>query len=144
MTIEIRSYEEADRATLVELWQRCELTRPWNDPNLDIDRKLALDDGLLLVATDAGKLLGSVMVGYDGHRGWVNYLAVDPDRQRTGLGAQLMQTAEDILQDMGCPKINLQIRQSNRKLVGFYAALGYDVDPVTSMGKRLIHDDTAK
>lgn len=126
---------------MVSLWKRCELTRPWNDPNRDIDRKLALDDGLLLVASDGGELIGSVMVGYDGHRGWVNYLAVDPDRQRNGLGARLMQAAEELLHDVGCPKINLQIREGNTGLVGFYAALGYGEDRVVSMGKRLIPDE---
>lgn len=123
------------------MWQECGLTRPWNDPNRDIDRKLATDPAGLLVAVDDDVIIGSVMVGYDGHRGWVNYLAVSPSRHRGGVGRRLMDAAEQYLLDRGCPKLNLQIRTSNDAAIGFYESLGYATDDVVSMGKRLIADD---
>ena len=87
-----------------------------------------------------GCLAGSVMVGYDGHRGWVNYLAVDPAYQGQGLGRLLMREAERRLLAAGCPKVNLQVRTSNEHPVAFYRHLGYGTDDVVSMGKRLIDD----
>jgi ribosomal protein S18 acetylase RimI-like enzyme len=153
--VDIRPYEERDRAGLVDLWRRCGLTRPWNDPDLDIDRKLAVGGDLLLVAHDPASpigdesvgdvsvgdvVVGSVMVGYDGHRGWINYLAVDPGRRRRGLGERLMAVAERRLRAVGCPKINLQIRRTNPGAVEFSRSLGFEEDEVTSMGKRLFDD----
>lgn len=137
----IRAFGAADRAALVELWRRCDLTRPWNDPDLDIDRKLAVDPDGLLVAEVAGELVASVMVGYDGHRGWVNYLAVAPSQQGTRLGARMMSAAEDLLRARGCPKLNLQVRTSNTAAFAFYEAIGYERDDVVSFGRRLITDD---
>jgi ribosomal protein S18 acetylase RimI-like enzyme len=139
----IRSFREDDRTALVALWRRCELTRPWNDPHRDIDRKVAVDDGLLLVShLDAEPMLvGTVMVGYDGHRGWINYLAVDPDHRRHGIGTHLLADGERRLEAMGCPKVNLMVRSSNAAVVAFYEAHGYAVDDVTALGKRLIRDD---
>lgn len=131
----IRTFAEHDRVEVVRLWERCGLTRPWNDPDLDIDRKVAADPAGLLVAVDRDTVVGSVMAGHDGHRGWINYLAVDPQQQRSGVGRRLMEAAEAVLRARGCPKINLQIRQDNEAAVGFYRQLGYDVDPVVSMGK---------
>ncbi len=124
----------------MSLWSICELTRPWNDPNRDIDRKLARDAENLLVLDDDGRLIGSVMVGYGGHRGWVNYLAVHPDRRRQGLGRLLMDAAERRLRDLGCPKVNLQVRTSNEAAKDFYRRIGYSVDEAVSFGKRLEHD----
>lgn len=140
MTLEVRSFAECDRAAVVDLWQRCELTRPWNDPDRDIDRKLARDDELFLVGTVDGAVAATVMAGYDGHRGWVNYLAVDPDRRVGGHGATIMRAAEDRLMALGCPKVNLQIRTSNLDAVRFYESIGYVADDVVSMGRRLIDD----
>ena len=137
--VSIRVFEERDRMALVELWTRCELTRSWNDPDRDIDRKLAVGDELLLVATQDRELVGSVMAGYDGHRGWVNYLAVEPGKRRAGVGRLLMAAAEERLAALGCPKINLQIRES-ADAVAFYAAVGFAEDDVLSMGKRLVDD----
>jgi ribosomal protein S18 acetylase RimI-like enzyme len=139
----IRPFEPTDRAALIALWQECGLVVPWNDPDRDIDRKLAVDRAGLLVAIDDGhdQLVGSVMAGYDGHRGWVNYLAVVPTHQRRGLGRSLMDAAEDHLLGRGCPKINLQIRSTNPDVVVFYESLGFTHDPMLSMGKRLIVDD---
>ena len=89
---------------------------------------------------DGGQLIGSVMVGYEGHRGWINYLAVHPDRRRQGLGRHLMAQAESRLRDLGCPKVNLQVRQSNESATEFYQRIGYAVDDVISLGKRLEDD----
>lgn len=136
----IRSYRPSDRDALVALWADCGLLRPWNDPGRDIERKLARDpDGLLLLEAD-GRLVGAAMVGYDGHRGWVNYLAVDPGHQGRGLGRLLVTEAERRLLALGCPKINLQVRASNETAVAFYRRLGYATDEVVSMGKRLVDD----
>jgi ribosomal protein S18 acetylase RimI-like enzyme len=139
----LRQYQPRDRAALVSLWSRCGLTRPWNDPYRDIDRKLTRDAPNLLVLEDGDKLVGSVMVGYEGHRGWVNYLAVHPGHQRRGLGRVLMDEAERRLRELGCAKVNLQIRTSNEAAVEFYRHIGYTVDDVVSMGRRL-EDDGAR
>ncbi len=142
--IPIRAYCASDQAKLISLWERCGLVRPWNVPADDIAAKLAYQPELLFVAEDpkpaAGDrqgIVGSLMAGYDGHRGWVNYLAVDPQLRRSGLGRALMEHAEAALRALGCPKINLQIRETNTGVVAFYHALGYQVDEVVSMGKRL-------
>jgi ribosomal protein S18 acetylase RimI-like enzyme len=138
----LRRYRPSDRDALVSLWSGCGLLRPWNDPRRDIERKLACDPGGLLVLEAGGALAGSVMAGYDGHRGWVNYLAVDPAWRGRGLGRMLMDAAEQWLLARGCPKVNLQVRTSNEHAVAFYRHLGYGTDDVVSMGKRLV-DDTA-
>lgn len=139
----IRRFVESDRAALIRLWQDCDLTRPWNHPSADIDRKLAVDPELLLVAEDDGSLVGSVMIGYEGHCGWINYLAACPDRRRAGLGRALMSAAERALLVRGCPKVNLQIRSENREVVAFYESIGYALEPVVSMGRRLLDDEPA-
>ncbi len=136
----IRPYDSADLEPLVQLWQDCGLVKPWNDPHKDIARKLAVDPELLLVALLEGELVATVMVGYEGHRGWINYLAVSPAQRRSGLGRLMMAEAEQCLLDRGCPKINLQVRSSNREVIAFYLALGYAVDDVVGMGKRLEKD----
>lgn len=135
-----RPYRAPDREALVALWAACDLLRPWNAPHRDIARKLARDAGGLIVLELAGRVVGSVMAGYDGHRGWVNYLAVDPAHRGEGFGALLMAEAERRLAELGCPKVNLQVRVSNEEAVGFYRQLGYAVDEVVSMGKRLVDD----
>lgn len=140
--VTLRDFGEGDRAGVIELWRSCGLTRSWNDPNLDIDRKVAADDGGFFIAVHDNKVLASVMAGYDGHRGWINYLAVDPKCQGDGVGRLLMERAEQHLLDAGCPKINLQIRADNSAAVRFYERLGYSVDDVVSMGKRIVHDVT--
>jgi ribosomal protein S18 acetylase RimI-like enzyme len=138
--LDVRPFEEHDRAGVVGLWERCDLVRPWNDPHLDIDRKVQHGDDLLLVATVDARVVGTVMVGYDGHRGWINYLAVDPAQQGRRLGARLVGEAERRLRTAGCAKINLQIRRTNTDVRSFYERLGYVDDDVISMGKRLIDD----
>ena len=139
-SIEITGFAEADRAALIGLWQLCGLTRPWNDPSKDIDRKLTDPIGRLIVAKLGSAVIGSVMYGYDGHRGSINYLAVHPDHQGTGLGRRLMQDAEAALLALGCPKINLLVRPDNSNAAQFYEKLGYRQDDVVMLGKRLIPD----
>ena len=139
--MQIRPFQLADTAAVLDLWQRCGLTKPWNDPQLDIDRKMQVAPELFLVGEFDGKVIASAMGGYDGHRGWVNYLAVDPDLQSGGYGKQMMRHLEKKLIARGCPKINLQIRTSNTDVIKFYQAIGYKIDEVVSMGKRLIPDD---
>jgi ribosomal protein S18 acetylase RimI-like enzyme len=135
----IRPFRTEDRTTLVALWELCELTRPWNDPNFDIDRKLVRDPANLLVLDDdaSGELIGSVMVGYEGHRGWLNYLAVHPAHRHRGFGRLLVAHAEQRLRELGCPKVNLQVRTSNHGALLFYRRIGYAVDDTVSLGRRL-------
>ncbi len=131
----------ADSREIIALWQACELTRPWNDPQRDIQRKLDVDDGLFLVGEQKNKIVASVMGGYDGHRGWLNYLAVSPECQRQGLATQLVSCVEEKLLALGCPKLNLQIRTDNVAVQAFYKQLGFGIDDAVSMGKRLIPDN---
>jgi ribosomal protein S18 acetylase RimI-like enzyme len=138
--MQIRPYDPADEDAVVALWERCGLTRPWNDPRKDIRRKLRVRPDLFLVGVIDGAIVGTVMAGYDGHRGWVNYLGVDPAHQRHGLGRALMDEAERLLRAAGCPKINLQVRTANAAAIEFYRRIGYAVDDVVSLGKRLEHD----
>ncbi len=141
--MEIRPFAPADETAVVALWTRCGLVRPTNDPRKDIARKLRVRPELFLVGVDGGRVIGSVMGGYEGHRGWLNYLAVEPERQRQGLGRQLVAEVERRLRAVGCPKINLQVRASNEAVVQFYQRLGYSVDEVVSLGKRLEVDEAA-
>lgn len=138
--VTVREVTPADTEAVVALWEACDLTRPWNDPRRDIDRKLAVADHMLLVATIDGAIVGSVMAGYDGHRGWINYLAVLPDRRDAGIGRALMAESERRLAAVGCPKINLQVRDTNTDVLSFYEHLGYAVDATVSLGKRLVVD----
>lgn len=137
----IRPFQEKDSNRILELWQACGLVVPWNDPRKDIARKVEADPEGFLVLEWEGAVAASVMAGYDGHRGWINYLAVDPVYEGKGLGRRLMAAAEQLLRQRGCPKINLQIRRSNQQAIGFYRAVGFQEDEVLSMGKRLEKDD---
>jgi ribosomal protein S18 acetylase RimI-like enzyme len=139
--MQIRPFEEAEAEAVVDLWARCGLTRPWNDPRKDIARKLRVQRELFLVAVSEGVLAGTVMAGYEGHRGWINYLAVDPARRRQGLGRALMAAAEGALRGLGCPKINLQIRRDNLDAIAFYKRIGFLEDAAVGMGKRLESDE---
>ena len=136
----ISPYRTDDEESLVSLWQVCELTVPWNNPHKDIARKLQVQPELFLVGILDSSLIASVMGGYDGHRGWINYLAVHPDFQRKGYGQEIMNSVETRLREMGCPKINLQIRMVNDKIASFYQKLGFTNDHVVSMGKLLEAD----
>ena len=137
----IRPFNECDRTAVLELWQQCRLVVPQNDPNKDINRKLQKDPELFLVGELEGSIVATVMAGYEGHRGWINYLAVDPGCQRQGLGRELMLHAEQLLLQAGCPKINLQIRSANTDAIAFYESIGFRQDDVISFGKRLIPDE---
>ena len=142
--VTIRPFADADEHAVVELWARCGLVRPWNDPHEDIARKRCVHPELFMVAVvDGGAgatMAGTVMAGYEGHRGWINYLATDPARRRQGIARALMHEAEAALLRLGCPKINLQIRHDNRDAIAFYQRIGFAEDAVVSMGKRLAHD----
>jgi len=142
MQIQIRPYEESDEDAVVALWKACGLTRPWNDPHKDIARKLAVQREWFLVGTLEGRVVASVMAGYEGHRGWVNYLAVAPVARMRGAGRALMAEVERLLLAAGCPKINLQIRSDNAAVIEFYRRLGYGNDEVVSFGKRLVEDES--
>ena len=137
----IRPYRPADEGRVVALWDRCGLLRPWNDPRKDIARKLRVQPKLFLVGVIEQELVAVVMAGYEGHRGWVNYLAIDPARRRVGLGRAMMDAVEARLRGLGCPKVSLQIRRGNSDVVEFYSRLGFVEDDVVSFGKRLEHDD---
>jgi ribosomal protein S18 acetylase RimI-like enzyme len=139
-SVRIRLFEEADEAGTIALWEVCGLFRSWNDPHLDIARRRSVDDGLFLVAERDGTVVGTLMAGYDGHRGSINYVGVLPADRRLGIGRALMSEAERRLLEKGCPKINLQIRTDNLEAVGFYRRLGYETFEVVDMGKRLITD----
>lgn len=140
-TLEIRTFSEKNEKEVVALWDRCGLLRPWNDPHKDISRKLHVQRDLFLVGTLDGTVVATVMAGYDGHRGWVNYLAVEPARRRLGYGRTLMNEVERRLTALGCPKVSLQIRAENKDAIEFYDRIGFAKDAVISMGKRLHHDD---
>ncbi|HSV15146.1 MAG TPA: GNAT family acetyltransferase [Tepidisphaeraceae bacterium] len=143
--MQVRPYQSGDEEAVIALWQRCELVRPQNDPRKDIARKQRVQPELFLVAMDEQQqIIGSVMCGYEGHRGWINYLAVDLAHRRCGLGRALMAEAERVLRAAGCPKINLQVRSSNAAVIAFYVAIGFAQDDVVSMGKRLERDETVQ
>jgi ribosomal protein S18 acetylase RimI-like enzyme len=138
--LKIRVYQASDQQAIVDLWNKCGLLVPWNDPAKDIQRKILLGADLFLVGELEGALIASVMGGYEGHRGWVNYLAVRSDYQDKGYARLLMSELEMKLLEKGCPKINLQVRDTNIDIVRFYEVLGYKIDTAVSLGKRLIPD----
>jgi len=138
--MQIRPFRPADEATVVALWKECGLTRSWNDPQKDIARKLAVQPELFLVGVADGEIMASVMAGYEGHRGWMNYLAVAPRFRGRGFGRLLVEHVERALLERGCPKVNLQVRATNPEAVAFYRRLGYAQDESISLGKRLIVD----
>ncbi len=118
---------DADVETVIALWRRCGLTRPWNDPASDIAFARRRDNATILIGRDAGKMVATAMVGHDGHRGWVYYVAVEPDLQRKDFGRTIMVAAEDWLRRQGVEKIMLMVRPDNTKVRAFYDKLGYDV-----------------
>ena len=136
----IRAFALRDTESVIALWQATGLTRSWNNPHLDIQRKLSVQPELFLVAVDADELVGTVMAGYDGHRGWIYYLASDPSRRGEGIGRALVTAAEEALLELGCPKVQLMVRPGNSDVLGFYDSLGYERFETTTTGKRLIAD----
>ncbi|MBT4890757.1 MAG: GNAT family acetyltransferase [Rhodospirillales bacterium] len=139
--ITIRPYGSNDEAAVIQLWHDCGLTVTWNDPAKDIERKLTEQPELFLVAqNNDASIIGSIMAGFDGHRGAVNYLAVHPDHRKQGIAEKLMNKVEALLIEAGCPKINVMVRGSNLEANGFYEAIGYEPQDVVVLGKRLIED----
>ncbi|MGB4136276.1 MAG: GNAT family acetyltransferase [Microbacterium sp.] len=140
MAVQIRTFDRADTDAVIGLWREAGLTRPWNDPHADIERMLAVWPDLIIVAEDEGRLVGSVMAGYDGHRGWLYYLASAADRRGEGIGRLLTAEAEDRLIALGCPKVQLTVRPGNEIVFAFYDRLGYERFEIGMAGKRLIVD----
>jgi len=139
--MKIRAFSKADSLAVIQLWEACGLTRPWNDPVQDINRKLSVQPELFLVGELEGQIIASAMAGYDGHRGSVFYLAVSPTHQSKGYGQMVMKGIEELLIERGCPKLNIVVRTSNDGVLSFYNKLGYKPDDVVSIGKRLIPDE---
>ncbi|HEX5728562.1 GNAT family acetyltransferase [Microbacterium sp.] len=136
----IRAFALRDTESVIALWQATGVTRSWNNPHLDIQRKLTVQPELFLVAVDGHDIVGTVMAGYDGHRGWLYYLASDPQRRGEGIGRSLVTAAEDALLELGCPKVQLMVRPDNDAVLGFYDSLGYERFDTSTTGKRLIPD----
>ena len=143
----IVAFEEEHRKKVIGLWQACGLVRAWNDPDKDIDRKLTDRNGgffVMLYRDPAGRadeVIGSVMAGYDGHRGSIYYLSIAPEHRGAGCGRQLMSHCEDFLIGLGCPKINLFVRKDNEQASAFYESMDYILETSLAFGKRLIPDD---
>ncbi|QIM18806.1 GNAT family acetyltransferase [Leucobacter coleopterorum] len=142
MSVNTRAFEPADTEAVVALWEACGLTRPWNDPRADIARKLRVQPELFRVAVDdsTGDTVGSVMAGYDGHRGWAYYLATAPTHRGRGIAAALMREVEGMLEELGCPKSQLMVRNDNVEALSFYDRLNYEIADVRVLGRRLIED----
>jgi len=136
----IRPFSPGEEEAVVALWVDCGLVVPHNDPRRDIARKLKVNPEWFLVGLLDGRIVGSCMAGYEGHRGWINYLAVSPSLRHRGLARQLMEVATGLLRNAGCPKINLQVRSGNRQVIAFYRSLGFHEDDVVSLGLRLEQD----
>lgn len=139
--MDILEFDETRRADLISLWKACDLTRPWNDPDADIDRALGNPSSTILLAVEGGATIGGVMCGYDGHRGWVYYLAASPGHRGRGIGRTLMTAAEDWLRDRGCPKLQLMVRETNTATLGFYDSIGYERQPVEVLGRWLVEPE---
>jgi len=136
--IRFRDIEENDVEGVVALWRACGLTRPWNDPYKDISFARSGENSTILVGAHGDLVIASAMVGHDGHRGMLYYVAVDPARQGQGLGKQAVRAAEDWLHQRGVWKVNLLVRPENDKIRGFYEALGYEVSPVFCMARKIV------
>ena len=136
--IEIRPYDSKDHAQVVALWSKVfKDDPPWNEPASMIRRKLTVQPELFLVAVVNDQVVGTVMAGFDGVRGWIHHLAVRGSHRRQGIASSLMRAAEKGLEIAGCPKVNLQVRATNSKVIAFYRSLGYELEERASLGKRL-------
>jgi ribosomal protein S18 acetylase RimI-like enzyme len=138
--MKIRPFQLSDQISVVDLWIKCGLAVSHNNPIRDIERKLMVNPEWFLVGEIDGNVIATCMAGYEGHRGWINYLAVRPNLQGHGFGKMIVEHAEDMLKAAGCPKINLQVRSANQNVISFYESMGYRQDHVVSLGKRLIPD----
>ena len=139
--MKISEFTDDQSDKVIALWEKCGLTRSWNNPEKDIARKNSDKNGKFLIGQIDEVLMASIMIGYDGHRGSANYLAVDPNFSGAGYGKILMAEAERLLILLGCPKINLCVRADNDKVVELYRQRGYAIEPVHLLDKRLIKDD---
>ncbi|MDH3701291.1 MAG: GNAT family acetyltransferase [Alphaproteobacteria bacterium] len=137
MTLHIRPFEDDDVAAVVALWQACDLTRPWNNPEADIALARAAPDAEIFIGCVGDRVAASIVCGHDGHRAWLYYLAVDPQDQGNGFGRQITKHAEDWLQSRGAVKVMLMIRPENDKVQAFYESLDYAVEPRIVMSRRL-------
>jgi len=137
----IKPYHPDNQQAVINLWQACNLVVAWNDPVKDIQRKMLVDPDLFLIGELSEDIVATVMGGYEGHRGWINYLAVSPEHQRKGFARAMMQQVEVLIQQKGSPKINLQVRSNNIDVIQFYQAIGYDIENAVGLGKRLVPDD---
>ena len=136
--LKIRQFKPEDKAEVIDLWNTVfKNDPPWNDPASIIRRKLAFQPELFLVGVKNGHIVTTVLGGYDGFRGWIYHLAVKPDQRRKGIGKRMMTAIEQLLLDLECVKINLQVRSSNPDVTAFYHSIGYSIEDHTSMGKVL-------
>lgn len=132
----VREASRLDCAAVIALWRACDLTRPWNDPTADFTRALEGSSSTVLVALAEDRVSGSAMVGFDGHRGWIYYVAVDPQLQRQGLGRRLLDECQRWLLARGCPKVELMVRDGN-PAADLYERLGWELQPVRVYGRWL-------
>jgi len=137
----IRTYTHSDEQDVTKLWKECHLLSPANNPKQDIQRKCNENPELFFVMEEKGRIIGSCLSGYDGHRGWIYYLAISPDHRKKGLGEKLVAHAEQALKKIGCPKIDLMVRDTNKGVIDFYHRIGYHDDPVVVLSKRLSEDE---
>ncbi len=135
--VKIRNFKTSDKDQVINLWNLCGLVVPSNNPEKDIELKMSFQPELFFIAESDNIIIGSVMTGYDGHRGWLNYLGVHPDYRGTGCGRMLIEFSIQRLKDLNCPKINLQVRRSNSGVLDFYRKLGFNEHDVTSMQMKL-------
>ncbi len=136
-----RKFKKTDTDEVIALWKTCKLIVPWNDPLKDIKRKLYIKDNLFIIGEINNKIIATAMGGYDGHRGYIYYLAVLPKLQKKGIGSSILSIIEKKLYKLGCPKINLFVRSANIKVKAFYKTNNYDLQDSLIYGKRLISDN---
>ena len=136
-----RKFRKTDTEAVIKLWKKCKLIVPWNDPFKDINRKLSIKDNLFIIVEINRDLIASAMAGYDGHRGYIYYLAVLPEYQNKGIGSSLLSIVEKKLLQLGCPKINLFVRNTNIRVKAFYRINNYEIQDSQIYGKRLIEDN---
>jgi len=137
----IRTFRPDDTTDVIDLWRECGLVVPWNNPQTDIERKCTDSAQMFFVGELENELVASCMAGYDGHRGWIYFLAVKSSQRRKRLASILVRHVEAELVKLGCPKVELMVRKTNNKVISFYKSIGFDPDPVIVLSKRLIEDE---